>query len=109
GDELTGYLDFHSLLRQNGVEVVGLNLTGTATVPNDCDLLIIAGPRAISEPELEKISQYLDEGGRMFVLFNSKFIDPRAGLENILANNWGVAATPEIVFDPANAINSIKM
>ncbi len=109
GDELTGYLDFHSLLRQNGVEVVGLNLTGTATVPNDCDLLIIAGPRAISEPELEKISQYLDEGGRMFVLFNSKFIDPRAGLENILANNWGVAATPEIVFDPANAVNSIKM
>ncbi len=109
GDELTGYLDFHALLRQNSVDPEPLLLSGTNAIPADCDLLIIAGPRAaLLEGELEKIEQYLDEGGRLFALFNSNFIDPRAGLERILATQWGVAVSDGVVTDPANAINSIK-
>jgi len=37
----------------------------------DCNLLIIAGPRTeLSETELQKIDQYLAQGGGLFVLFN---------------------------------------
>lgn len=109
GDESIGYLDFLSLLRQNAVEVEPLTLTGAEAVPADCHLLIIAGPQAgISPPELEKIDQYLNEGGRLLALFNAGFIDPRAGLERILADKWGVAVSEGVVTDPVNAINSIK-
>ena len=56
----------------------------------DCNLLIIAGPRtAFSETELQKIDQYLAQGGRLFVLFNYFSIKHPTGLEPILAR-WGV-------------------
>lgn len=111
GDALTGYLDFQSLLRQNAVVVEPLSLRGTNLVPTDCQLLIIPGPQApIPGFELEKIEQYLNEGGRLFALFNAGFIDPQAGLERILASKWGVAVSGEsgIVTDPVNALNSIR-
>lgn len=110
GDEITGYLDFKSLLQQNAVRVEPLTLVGTNAVPLDCNLLIIAGARAsFSGNELEKIDQYLSEGGRLFALFNGAFIDyPQAGLERVLAK-WGVYVTTNIVTDPLNAINSIKV
>jgi len=109
GDEYTGYLDFKGLLQQNYVQVVPLYLTGTNTVPLDCNLLIIAGPVvSISSTELEKINQYLDEGGRLFALLNSATRDRTRGLETIL-EKWRVLATSEIVTDPDNSIKSIKV
>jgi ABC-2 type transport system permease protein len=109
GDEISGYLDFRSLLEQNAVRVEALTLTGTNLIPADCNLLIIPGPRGgIPEPELEKIEQYLDEGGRLFALFNAASTDRRFGLEKILTK-WGVLVSDSVVSDPANAINSIKM
>jgi ABC-2 type transport system permease protein len=109
GDEVSGYLDFRSLLEQNAVRVAPLTLTGTNLVPADCNLLIIPGPRSgIPGPELEKIEQYLEEGGRLFALFNAASTDRQFGLERILTK-WGVLVSDSVVSDPANAINSIKM
>jgi ABC-2 type transport system permease protein len=109
GDEISGYLDFRSLLEQNAVRVEALTLTGTNLIPADCNLLIIPGPRGgIPEPELKKIEQYLDEGGRLFALFNAASTDRSFGLEKILTK-WGVLVSDSVVSDPANAINSIKM
>ena len=55
-------------------------------MPDDCNLLIIAGPStALSETELQKIDQYLAQGGRLFVLFNYFSIKHPTGLEPILA------------------------
>ena len=40
-------------------------------MPADCNLLVIAGPRdVIPDVELEKIEQYLNQGGRLLALFN---------------------------------------
>jgi ABC-2 type transport system permease protein len=109
GDEISGYLDFRSLLEQNAVRVEALTLTGTNLIPADCNLLIIPGPRGgIPEPELKKIEQYLDEGGRLFALFNAASTDRSFGLEKILTK-WGVLVSDSVVSDPANARNSIKM
>jgi hypothetical protein len=109
GDEIDGYLDFKSLLQQNSVIVTPLVLSGTNGVPADCNLLIIPGPRsAIPAPVLEKIEQYLDEGGRLFALFNTATTDRAAGLENILAAKWGVVVTDSVVTDPDHAISQFK-
>ncbi len=107
GDDLTGYLDFYSLLRQNAVDAQPLTLTGSERVPDDCSLLIIAGPQArILQPEVEKIEQYLKEGGRLFALFNVS--SPASGLDQVLFDQWGVAVSAGVVADPKNARNTIK-
>ena len=101
----TGYLKFGSLLAQNYIAVTNLELFGDNPVPMDCNLLIIAGPRTeFSETELQKIDQYLAQGGRLLVFFNYYSIKRPTGLEPILAR-WGVNVIPDVVQDPKNTIN----
>jgi ABC-type uncharacterized transport system involved in gliding motility auxiliary subunit len=96
----TGYLKFGSLLAQDYIAVTNLELFGDNPVPMDCNLLIIAGPRTeLSETELQKIDQYLAQGGRLFVLFNYFSIKRPTGLEPVLAR-WGVNVGSDWVQDP---------
>jgi len=104
GDEVSGYLKFAGVLEQNDVRYEGLTLTGTNTVPLDCNLLIVAGPTMLIPPvELDKIATYLDEGGRMFALFNSASRDRLTGLERIMIRR-GVLVGEGEVRDPANSL-----
>lgn len=109
GDEVAGYLDFNSVLAQSRIKAEPLDLTGTNTVPTDCDLLIIAGPRSpsISNDELEKIDQYLNEGGRLFALLNAASTERPSGLERILSR-WNVIVSLNCVQDVANSMNSLR-
>ena len=102
GDEVMGYLKFASLLQQNGVKPEPLSLLGTNSVPRDCSLLVVAGAKdVISEAELKKIEQYLDQGGRLLALFNFAAVRKDTGLELILAK-WGVDVSHNVVKDPDN-------
>ncbi len=104
GDEVSGYMKFATILQQNYVQVETLSLVGTNPVPTDCNLLIIAGPTTpIANEELEKIAQYLDQGGRLFALFNSTTKGRESGLENILAR-WGVIVGASEVVDRAHSL-----
>jgi ABC-type uncharacterized transport system involved in gliding motility auxiliary subunit len=70
----------------------------------DCNLLVIAGPRdVIPDAELDKIEQYLDQGGRLLALFNFYSISKDTGLERILAK-WGVDVGHNVVKDPDNTL-----
>ena len=102
GDE-TGYLTFASVLRQNYTQVQPLTLTGTNAVPMDCNLLVVAGPTApLAEAELEKIDDYLHQGGRLLVLFNYLSLKRPTGLEKVLAG-WGVDVGRSTVSDARNS------
>jgi hypothetical protein len=104
GDENVGYLKLTSLLQQNYIRVEKLSLTGTNTIPFDCNLLVIAGPTTtMPDTELQQIEQYLNQGGRLLALFNFSSRNKEIGLEKILAR-WGVQVTSSVVKDPANAI-----
>jgi hypothetical protein len=95
-----GYMRFAAVLRQNSAEVAPLSLLGTNSVPAECNLLVIAGATApLLTNELEKIEKYLNEGGRLLVLFNTRALDKETGLEKILAS-WGVNVSGVIVRDP---------
>ncbi len=101
----TGYLNFGSLLAQNYIAVTILESFGDNPVPMDCNLLIIAGPRTeLSETELQKIDQYLAQGGRLFVLFNYFSIKRPTGLEPVLAR-WGVNVGSDWVQDPQTTVS----
>jgi len=98
-----GYASFGEMLRRNDIEPTNLPdayLLGTNPVPLDCTLLVIPGPRvAIPESELEKIEQYLNQGGRLLAMFNFLSTNQPTGLERILAK-WGVNVSPGVVRDP---------
>jgi len=101
-----GYLKFASILAQNYITVTNLQLLGDNAVPADCNLLIIAAPaRPLSNLELQKIDQYLAQGGRLFMLFNYASIKQATGLEPIL-QHWGVNVGADVVQDPKNTITS---
>jgi hypothetical protein len=94
-----GYLKFGSLLAQNYIAMTNLQLLGDSTVPMDCNLLIIAAPTVpLTELELQKIDQYLTQGGRLLALFNYASAKRPTGLEPIL-QRWGVNVAADFVRD----------
>jgi len=107
GDDF-GYRTFKSILEQNSIRAESLSLLGTNTVPANCNLLVIAGPKEpFSALELQKIDQYLTQGGRLLALFNSTAVTrsgqiPPCGLEGIL-EKWGVDVGNSVILDPKNS------
>jgi len=102
----SGYLKFATVLRENYINVQPLKLLGDSEVPDDCDLLIIAGPtEPFSELELQKINKYLTQGGRLFVLFNYASIQQPTGLEQLL-RQWGVNVGMDVVQDMKNTTSA---
>jgi hypothetical protein len=100
-----GYLTFGLVLEQNNLTVANLQLLGDQDVPADCSLLIIAAPtQPLAETELQKIDQYLAQGGRLFVLFDYLSIDHPTGLEPIL-QKWGINVMADYVKDLDNSPN----
>ena len=109
GDDLAGYLKFAAVLHENCIQTEPLSLLGTNTVPLDCNLLVIAGPReTLPDLELEKIDQYLNQGGRLLALFNCYPIlgqvKKDTGLEKLLVK-WGVDVGHNVVKDRANTVS----
>jgi len=106
-----GYRTFKSILEQNSIHADSLSLLGTNTMPTNCNLLVIAGPKEpFFDLELQKIDQYLNQGGRLLALF--KFdplrFDTRTGLvtpcglEGIL-EKWGVDVGNSVILDLENS------
>lgn len=99
----SGYLKFTALLRQNYLDVQPVQLLGTNAVPPDCALVIVAGPVApFSEAELERLDDYLRQGGRGLVLLNFNSLKRPTGLERLLAG-WGVDVGQGTIADPARS------
>lgn len=96
------YQKFATVLAESYIATEPLLLVGDVPVPDDCNLLVIAGPRtALAEGELQKVDQYLAQGGRLFMLFNYFSVKHPTGLEPILAR-WGVNVIPDVVVEPNN-------
>lgn len=104
-EKLMGYSRFAKLLRNKNIEVQKLGLLGDLVVPEDCALLVVAGPQSrLDEFELEKVGRYLAQGGRMLALLS--FYQAQrgeTGMERFLLN-WGVAVGNNHVYDPPNSI-----
>ncbi len=98
-----GFQKFGQLLQQNYFALDGLQLTADSSVPTNCNLLIIAAPAApFSETELQAIDQYLREGGRLFVLFNTSSLEHPTHLEALL-QRWGVQVVADYVKDAGSS------
>ena len=104
-DDSFGFSKFAALLKRNNVDWEGLNLAAQSGIPENCDLLIIAGPSVPLLPEeLAKIGQYLQSGGRLLLLFNYFGLGKNPGLAGLLSK-WGVLAGENVVLDPTQTSN----
>jgi len=82
-----GYSKFANILQQKGLLLQQIPLAGTNSIPADCRMLIIAGPRTpYSGGELAKLREFVDIGGSLFTLFNFYSLQRPTGLEKFLAN-----------------------
>lgn len=96
-----GLSTFAGILKQNYIVSQPLTLLGTNTVPQDCDVLIIPGPRTrLTDFELGKLGNYLTNHGRLFVLFNAQTRDHETGIEALL-REFGVNVLTNLVIDTA--------
>lgn len=96
-----GLSNLATLLKQQGIASEAVTLAERSAIPDEVNLVVIAGPtRRFLDHELDLLQAHLDRGGRCLVL-----IDPLedAGLEGWLAR-WGVALGNDIVVDPSRQL-----
>jgi len=104
-----GYAGAARALRNANYEVAGaVNLVASGDVPEDCDLLIIAGPRQpLRLEEVDALTRYLDKGKPALFLVDPvraadySFLD--FGFEPLLAQK-GIKLTDALVIDTKSSI-----
>lgn len=98
----SGYSKFTELLKLNNVDSARLNLMTAIKVPDDCAMMIIAGPErpAFHPRELAFLRGYLEQNGRLLLLFKFQTeTEIQTGLEQMM-REWGVDVGNNTVFDP---------
>ncbi|MBF0483106.1 MAG: GldG family protein [Candidatus Omnitrophica bacterium] len=110
-----GYSKFKDALKLNSFNVKPLLLgIDQASVPDDCDVLVIAGPKEFfSDKEEKSIQEYLNRGGDAFIMVEQVLVStkdkPLTAEQlkknpslNSLLNPWGVKVGDDIVVDLTN-------
>lgn len=95
-------------LERDNVEVREWASLGAEDVPEDADVVVVAGPQSnFVEPELDLLRDFVFRGGRMLILLDPVFLEGGTpvdtGLEAFLAE-LGVDVGSDVVLDPDNPI-----
>lgn len=115
-EENTGLSKFAQLLADNNIISKPLMLGISQSIPEDCDVLIIAGPKTeLSKDEEALITAYLLAGGDALFLIEHTFVTtPDKTLSadqltknpdlNSILNQWGLNVEADIVVDITNYV-----
>ncbi len=97
------YSVLRAYLGGEGYRAAGWNPGRDGPIPEDADLIVIAGPtRDLHPQEAADLMQYADAGGRLLILAdtmpgsNRQFVNLAALVEHL-----GVQMRPDVVMDPA--------
>lgn len=95
-----GYSSFSRLLYEHNARIGPIDISGTNDVPASVKLLVLPGlVNQIPEAAQIKLDRYLENGGRLLVLFK---YDSNTGLERLLYK-WGVEVQDKLVIDSGQA------
>ena len=100
-----GYSQLRDAVKRDNFDVQKTSLL-SGTVPADCDLLVVAGPRApFAEQEKAALKGYLDKGGRALVLLDPVLGNRSrpSGLEEFV-KAYGVQVNNDLVIDPGRRL-----
>ena len=92
-----GLVDAVNLLEAENYRVEPLNLAQDATVPNDADVVIIAGAETpLFEAEVDALQDYFTRRSGLLVLLEP---ETEPGLEELF-ENWGIEPVDRFIIDP---------
>lgn len=95
-DENRGLSRLKQFLLERNFDLEVLDVTTVETLPEDADLVVIAGPQAPFRPiEVERLRNFLDNQGRLLV-----FLEPYIahGLDDLFYE-WGILADDRVIVD----------
>lgn len=100
-----GLSSFKTVLERDNYETDPVSLLDKTAVPEDCKVLVVAGPQLNYTPnEVTAIKTYVEHGGRvMFLLdpplnFGKMQVAQNEGLDSLLAS-WGVTLDKDLVLE----------
>ncbi len=100
-DSNSGYSRIAQAIEATNVEVHKLVLGEVQDIPEDCDVLIVAGPStSYSRQEVDLMRAYLEERGNMLVMLQSM---REVGL-TALMRDWGVDLGNDVVIDRSRTL-----
>ncbi len=95
-----GYRVLRDFLENENFKIRKINLYEVKDIPNDCSVLIIAGPEEmISQVEQKKIKRYLKKGGKLMLLVDPIFERNAAQFLNFLTSDWGILLDNNVVVE----------
>jgi ABC-type uncharacterized transport system involved in gliding motility auxiliary subunit len=100
-----GMSQLKELLKRDNLDVTKATLL-SGSVPADCDLLVIAGPKApFTDTEKSALTAYLEKGGRALVMLDPVLGAQQrpSGLEEFL-KSYGVQLNNDLVIDPSRKL-----
>ncbi|MDX2227373.1 MAG: GldG family protein [Verrucomicrobiae bacterium] len=106
GAEPMGYAAAGLAIERENILIAPLTLKLNATIPADCDLLMILGPKTELAPqELQAIEGYLKNQGKLFVTLEPR---TKTGLEPLLAR-YGVKVNNDLVAGVLDIMGAKKL
>lgn len=101
-EDANGYGQLRKDLEGEGYEVRKLVLASLPKVPDEVNIVVVAGPvKPLLPHEIEQLTEYLKRGGRMMMSFRPQHpdepIDETALIK--LASDWGVQVQNDVVVD----------
>jgi ABC-type uncharacterized transport system involved in gliding motility auxiliary subunit len=98
------YTSLKRALEAKNYSVHMLNLLAVPTIPDDANVIVIAGPRKpVTEQEVVLLDQFLAQGGGLVVLQEpvllTDFGDDPDPLAEYLASDWGAILGQDVVID----------
>ena len=94
--EAKGYATFKKAIENQNYEVKPLNIAQKPAIPDDCAVLVIAGPKVPLLPtEIPVIDKYVSAGGKVFMMVDP---DIDVGLGDLL-KKWKLGVDDDIVVD----------
>ena len=101
-DPRGGYSTISTGLTSGNFIVEKLVIAQQGAVPDDADVLIIAGPKNdFLAPEIDAVKAFLAKGGKVLLMLDPvlKADQPQPVLLQALAKEWGIEADNDIVID----------
>lgn len=96
-DDLHGFSDIARELKRSGFDLKELSLPGLSRLPDECQVLVIAGARyALTADELNLLDAFLQNGGRLLYLAAPRVT---TGIESVLAK-WDIELKPFFAVSP---------
>jgi ABC-type uncharacterized transport system involved in gliding motility auxiliary subunit len=100
-----GYSHLKDVLGKDDYKAQSIDLLQKAEIPNECTVLVIAGPtHDYQQPEVDAIKKYVEDGGRALVMLDPPLkigqspVADNDALTSLL-ESWGVTAEKDLILD----------